>query len=136
MHRPAKHVAEEWVDQALHNQKEEESKCYAVQKSLTQTDKKLKKTLLKLLECNKARKSAKASIESSERQAQEQLLHTREAESQLTLVQTTISKLKKELSQKNEEMSKVEQAAYKLGQKEIESRLKSQIPVVCHNFCV
>nr|POE55962.1 hypothetical protein CFP56_64384 [Quercus suber] len=62
----AAHVVEEWVDQAFHDQKEEESKCYTAQKSLAQIDKKLKETLLKLSECNKARKSAEASIESSE----------------------------------------------------------------------
>ena len=35
--------------------------------------KKLKETLLKLSKCDKARKSAKATIESFERQAREQL---------------------------------------------------------------
>ncbi|KAK7854152.1 cinnamoyl-coa reductase 2, partial [Quercus suber] len=43
---------------------DKESKRYAAQKFLTLTDKKLKETLLKLAECDKARKSAKASIES------------------------------------------------------------------------
>lgn len=128
------HVAEEWVDQALHDQKEEESKRYAAQKSLAQTDKKLKETLVKLTKCDKARKSAEASIESKERQAREQLLHLREAESQLAIARTNISELKKKLSQKNEEMSKVEQSAYK--QKETESHLKSQIPMVCPSFCL
>ena len=42
-----------------------------MQKSHALTDKKLKETVLKLAECDKARKNAKASIESSKRQAQE-----------------------------------------------------------------
>ena len=44
-------------------------------------EKKLKETFLKLVECDKARKSVEASIESIERQAQEQLLQLRDAES-------------------------------------------------------
>lgn len=61
------YVAEEWVNQAFCVLKEEESKCSATQNSLTLTNKKLKKNLLKLEECDKARKSVEASIESSER---------------------------------------------------------------------
>lgn len=65
-----------------------------------------------MAECDKARKSAEALIESTKRQAREQLLQLREAESQLTISRTTISKLKKELSQKDKEMNKVEQNVY------------------------
>nr|POE58223.1 hypothetical protein CFP56_40807 [Quercus suber] len=83
-----------------------------------------------------ARKSTEASVESIERQAQEQLQHLREAESQLAIARTTISKLKKELNQKNKEVSKVEQATYEQGQKETKSYLKSQNLVVCHSFCL
>lgn len=67
----AAHVAEEWVDQAFRDVKEEESKRLAAQKSQVMTDKKLRETLLKLAECDKARKSVETFIESSERQAQE-----------------------------------------------------------------
>lgn len=72
-----------------------------MQKSLTLTDKKLKDILFKLAECDKAKKSVKTSIESSERQAREQLVHLREAESQLALTRMTIFELKKELGQKD-----------------------------------
>ena len=65
-----------------------------------------------MAECDKARKSAEALIESTERQAREQLLQLNEAESQLSISRTTISKLKKELSQKDKEMNKVEQTVY------------------------
>lgn len=65
-----------------------------------------------MAECDKARKSAEALIESTKRQAREQLLQLREAESQLTISRTTISKLKKELSLKDKEMNKVEQNVY------------------------
>ena len=65
-----------------------------------------------MAECDKARKSVEALIESTERQAREQLLQLKEAESQLSISQTTISKLKKELSQKDKEMNKVEQTVY------------------------
>ena len=60
-------MAEEWVDQALYEKKEEESRRYAAQKAQAQTDKKLKEILLKLSECDKALKNAETSIESSER---------------------------------------------------------------------
>lgn len=99
-------------------------------------EKKLKETFLKLVECDKARKNVEASIESTERQAQEQLLQLRDAESQLAIAQTTIFELKKELSQKDEEMNKVEQITYDQGQKETKAHLKSQLPVVCHSFCL
>uniref|UniRef100_A0A7N2MQ43 Uncharacterized protein n=1 Tax=Quercus lobata TaxID=97700 RepID=A0A7N2MQ43_QUELO len=59
----AAHVAKEWVNQAPYEKKEEESKRYAAQKAQAQTDKKLKDTLLKLAECDKAQKSVEASIE-------------------------------------------------------------------------
>lgn len=98
---------------------------------LRQTKKKLKETLSKLFKCDKARKSVEVSIESSERQVREQLHHLREAERQLAIAREKFSKLNKELEQKTEEMGRVEQAAFDLGQKEIEAHLKSQIPVVC-----
>ena len=41
-------MAEEWVDQALCEKKEDESKRYATQKAQAQRDKKLKETLSKL----------------------------------------------------------------------------------------
>ena len=63
----AAHVVEEWVDQTLYEKKDEEFKRYVAQKAWAQTDKKLKKTLLKLTECDKARKSAEAFIKSTER---------------------------------------------------------------------
>jgi len=50
-------VVEEWVDQALYENKEEESKRYATQNTQAQTYKKLKETLSKLSKCDKARKS-------------------------------------------------------------------------------
>ena len=50
----------------------------------------MNKTLLKLSECDKARKSAEASIESSKRQAREQLRHLRVEEGQLTLARAKI----------------------------------------------
>ena len=61
-------------------------------------EKKLKETFLKLVECDKARKSPEASIESSKRQAREQFLQLREVKSQLAIARTTIFELKKELS--------------------------------------
>jgi len=48
----------------------------------------------------------------------------------------TIFELKKELSQKDAEMNKVEQVAYDQGQKETAAHLKSQLPVVCRSFCL
>lgn len=41
-----------------------------------------------------------------------------------------------ELEQKAEEMNKVKQATYNLGQKETATHLKSQILVVCRDFCL
>lgn len=60
-------MAKEWVDQALHEKKEEEFKHYATQKAQAHVDKKLKETLHKLSKCDKAQKSAEALIESFER---------------------------------------------------------------------
>ena len=67
-------------------------------------------------------------------QAQEKLHHLKEAEDQLALAQVKIGELTKELGQKAEEIAKVKQAAYNLGQKEIEAHLKSQITTVCLGF--
>lgn len=94
----------------------------------------MKDTLLKLTKCDKAWKSAETSIESSKRQAREQLRHLRKAEGQLTIAWTKITDLTKELEQKAEEMSKAKQAAYDLRQKETATHLKSQIPTVCRDF--
>lgn len=91
----------------------------------------MKETLSKLNECDKAKKSVEASIESFERQAREQLYHFWEAESQLATTWAIIFELKKELDQKTKDMVKIEQVAFDLGQKEIETHLKSKIPVVC-----
>jgi len=78
-----------------------------------------------LAECDKARKSAEASIESSERQAREQLRHLKEAEGKLVIARENIGELAKELKQKDEAITKAEQAAYNLGQIEIEAHLKA-----------
>nr|POE65816.1 hypothetical protein CFP56_13901 [Quercus suber] len=48
----------------------------------------------------------------------------------------TIYELKKELSQRDEEMNKVEQIEYDQGQKKTEAHLKSQLPVVYRSFCL
>ena len=77
-------MAEELVDQALYEKKEKELKNYATLKSQALVDKKLKETLLKLSECDKARKRAEAVIESSKRQAWEQLHQLKEAKGQLS----------------------------------------------------
>ena len=132
----AAHVAEEWVNQAFHDTKEEESKHLATQKAQAALDKKLKETFQKLVECDKARKSAEASVESIDRQAREQLVQLREVEKQLALAQTTITELRRELALKDKEMKKAKQMAYDQGQKETESHLKSQLFVVCRNFCL
>ena len=132
----AAHVAEEWVDQAFRDLKEQESKRFAAQKSQAMTNKKLNEALLKLAECDKARKSDEASIESLERQAWEQLVQLREAESQLSITRTTITELKKELGKKDKEIERVERIAYDQGQKETEAHLKSQLFIVCHSFCL
>ena len=109
------HVAEEWVDQVFRDLKEEESKRFAEQKSKATTNKKLKEALLKLAECDKARKSVEASIESLERQAQEQFVQLREVESQLSITRTTTIELKKELGKKDKEIERVKQIAYDQG---------------------
>ena len=93
-------MVEEWVDQALHEKKEKESKRYTAQRTQAQTDKKLKETLSKLSECDKAKKNVEALIESTERQTQEQIHHLREAESQLAITRAKFFKLNKELEQK------------------------------------
>lgn len=93
-------MAKKWIDQTLYEKKEEESKRYTAQKAQAQTKKKLKETFLKLIECDKAQKSAEASIESFERQVWEQLCHLREAKGQLTLARVKIVELTKELEQK------------------------------------
>ena len=60
-----------------------------------------------MTECDKAWKSAEDLIESSKRQAREQVRHLRKAEGQLTIARVKIGELTKELEQKVEEMHKV-----------------------------
>lgn len=64
------------------------------------------------------------------------MCHLREAKGQLTIAWAKITNLTKKLEQQAEKMTKVEQAAYDLGQKEIVTHLKSQIPTVCQDFCL
>nr|POF00739.1 hypothetical protein CFP56_77029 [Quercus suber] len=54
-------------------------------KAQAKNNKKLKKTLLKLTKCDRARKGIEAFIKSSERQVQKQLHHMKEAEDQFAL---------------------------------------------------
>lgn len=71
----------------MSKRKEEKAKNYAAYKAQAQaqSEKKLKETLAKLAKCDKAQKSVEASIESSERQAQEQICHLKEAEGSILL---------------------------------------------------
>lgn len=64
------------------------------------------------------------------------MVQLREAEKQLTLAWTTITELRKKFVLKDKEIEKAEQTAYDQGQKETETHLKSQLPVVCHSFCL
>ena len=47
-----------------------------------------------------------------------------------------MGELAKELEKKDDAIAKIEQATYKLGQKETEAHLKSQITTVCRGFCL
>ncbi|KAK9990323.1 hypothetical protein SO802_025308 [Lithocarpus litseifolius] len=60
----------------------------------------------------------------------------REAENQLAIALTTITELRKKLVLKDKEIEKAKQMAYNQGQKETETHLKSQLPVVCRIFCL
>ena len=70
------------------------------------------------------------------RQAEEQHSQFQKAKEQLTVIRENIEDLKKELEGKGEEVSKAEHATYKLGQKETEEGLKSQLIEVWQGFCL
>lgn len=66
-----------------------------------------------------------------EKQAQEQHSYLWKVEEQLALARKNIIALKKELEGKQEELWKVEQAAYEIGKTKTKAKLQAQLKEVC-----
>nr|POE50398.1 hypothetical protein CFP56_35571 [Quercus suber] len=99
-------IVEEWVDHALYKFKENESRCIVATKAQAKAKKKYKESFFRLAKRRRSWPLPKKKIELQ----------------------------RKELEGREAELSKAEQAAYKLGQKETSASLTLQIRDLGHGF--
>lgn len=93
-------------------------------KNLVIVEKKNKDLVTKLTEADRERKSVKAALVGTEKQAEDQS-QLRKAEEQLAIAQEKIDSQQKELEKKEEAIAQAEQVGYDVGVKEIEDALRA-----------
>lgn len=93
-------------------------------KNLVIAEKKNKDLVTKLTEADRERKSVKAALVGTEKQAEDQR-QLRKAEEQLAIAQEKINSQQKELEKKEEAIAQAEQVGYDVGVKEIEDALRA-----------
>ena len=113
-----------------------EGKLDTTEKAHVEVNKKLKETLTKLAEVEKAQKNAKVALNSFERQAIESLEAQRKVENKLALNMVELKQLQKQLKAKDVEKAKVEQADYDSGMTKTAQSLTSQLRDIARAFCL
>lgn len=93
-------------------------------KNLVIVEKKNKDLVTKLTEADRERKSVKAALVGTEKQAEDQR-QLRKAKEQLAIAQEKIDSQQKELEKKEEAIAQAEQVGYDVGVKEIEDALRA-----------
>lgn len=93
-------------------------------KNLVIAEKKNKDLVTKLTEADRERKSVKAALVGTEKQAEDQR-QLRKAKVQLAIAQEKIDSQQKELEKKEEAIAQAEQVGYDVGVKEIEDALRA-----------
>ena len=73
-------IAEEWVDRAHAQLKDEEARCIFAVKTLAVADKRIKELNTKLTEADRERKSVEATLTDAEKKAEDQRQQLRKAE--------------------------------------------------------
>ena len=129
-------MAEEWVDHTLGQACEVEGKLEATKKAYAETKQRLKDTLFHLVEVEKSRKNAKLPLIGYEKQAEEDRVSLKEAETQLALAIEKTKQQQKPLKAKDVEKAKVEQVAYDAGMTKTAQSLIAQLRDIAWAFCL
>ena len=129
-------MANEWVDDAHAQLKNEEARHVAAVKTLVVVEKKIKDLGTKLTKADREKKSAEAALASSEKQAEDLRLQLRKAKEQLAITHEQIEAQKKELKKKEEAIAQAKQSDYNTGVKEIEDALRAQVTGVFRGYCL
>lgn len=132
----AAHVAEKWMNHAHFKFKNMEACHIAATKAQAAIEKKHKELLLKLARAERERKSVDTALGRAKKQTEEQCLHLRKLEDQLTITHEKIEAHQKELEGKVEAIVKAEQVGNDMCQKETKEILRSQVTEVCHGYCL
>ena len=99
-------------------------------------DKRINELKNKLTEVERDKKSAKAALDSTERQAESQQVLLRQAEDQLAASKEQITALKKKLEEAEKARDQAKQDDYDVGVTETEEALRAEVLGVCRNYCL
>ena len=132
----ATHRAEEIVINSHKMMKEEDGGCTTVVKAFELAEKKSQELTAKLIEIDRDKKSAEATLDMAERQAKAQRKQLRQAKDDLSAVRGQIKILTKKLEEAEKDKEQAEQEGYKVGVAKTKEALKVEVTGVCRFYCL
>ena len=116
--------------------KEEEGRCVATVKAFKLAEKKSQNLNAKLVEADRDKKSAEATLDGVERQVEAQHKQLRQAKDELSVAKSQFKVLMKKLKEAEKAKKQAEQDGYDMGVVEIEEALKAEVLEVCRFYCL
>ena len=116
--------------------KEEEGRCVAAVKAFELAEKKSQNLNAKLVEADRDKKSAEATLDGVERQVEAQHKQLRQAEDELSIAKSQFKVLTKKLEEAEKAKEQAEQYGYDIGVVETEEALKVEVLELCRFYCL
>ena len=116
--------------------KEEDGGCTAVVKAFELAEKKSQELTAKLIEIDRDKKSAEATLDMAERQAKAQRKQLRQAKDDLSAARGQIKILTKKLEEAEKDKEQAEQKGYKVGVAKTKEAFKVEVTGVCRFYCL
>ena len=116
--------------------KEEERRSNAAVEAFNLAEKRISEMKNKLSKVERDKKSAEATLDNVEKQAEGQQVLLRQAEDQLVASKGQTTALKKKLEEAEKARDLAEQEGYDVGVAETEEALRAEVSGVCRNYCL
>ena len=116
--------------------KEEEGRLVAAVKAFELVEKKSQNLNAKLIEADRDKKSAEATLDGVERQVEAQHKQLRQAEDELSVAKSQFKVLTKKLEEAEKAKEQAEQYGYDIGVVETEEALKVEVLELCRFYCL
>lgn len=130
------HRAEEIVISSHKMMKEEDGRRTAVVKAFELAKKKSQELTAKLIEIDRDKKNAEATLDLAERQAEAQHKQLRQAKDDLSAARGQIKILSKKLEEAEKDKEQAEQEGYEVGVAKTEEALRVEVAEVCTFYCL